>query len=138
MKAPWAGSSGSRCGGYSAGCAGTVDRRTLSRDPQSALLVQPSRMPTDASKRGIPSVNLEIDLTGLVLPERIEIAEESADCRSADFVLEPLERGYGHTLGNAVRRSCCRRWGLPCGPSGSREWCTNTRRFRQWSKMSTR
>ena len=49
-------------------------------------------------------MNLEIDLTGLVLPERIEIAEESADGRSADFVLEPLERGYGHTLGNAVRR----------------------------------
>ncbi len=49
-------------------------------------------------------MNLDIDLTGLVLPERIEIAEESADGRSADFVLEPLERGYGHTLGNAVRR----------------------------------
>ena len=57
-----------------------------------------------AKKGGIPSVNLDIDLTGLVLPERIEIAEESADGRSADFVLEPLERGYGHTLGNAVRR----------------------------------
>lgn len=49
-------------------------------------------------------MNLDIDLTGLVLPERIEIAEESADGRSAEFVLEPLERGYGHTLGNAVRR----------------------------------
>ncbi|MDE2796127.1 MAG: DNA-directed RNA polymerase subunit alpha [Gemmatimonadota bacterium] len=49
-------------------------------------------------------MNLEIDLTGLVLPERIEIAEESEDGRSADFVLEPLERGFGHTLGNAVRR----------------------------------
>lgn len=49
-------------------------------------------------------MNPEIDLTGLVLPERVEIAEESADGRSADFVLEPLERGYGHTLGNAVRR----------------------------------
>lgn len=49
-------------------------------------------------------MNPDIDLTGLVLPERIEIAEESADGRSAEFVLEPLERGYGHTLGNAVRR----------------------------------
>lgn len=49
-------------------------------------------------------MNLEIDLTGLVLPDRVEIAEESEDGRSADFVLEPLERGYGHTLGNAVRR----------------------------------
>lgn len=49
-------------------------------------------------------MKLDIDLTGLVLPERIEITEESADGRSAEFVLTPLERGYGHTLGNAVRR----------------------------------
>ena len=47
---------------------------------------------------------MEIDLTGLVLPERVEITETSEDGRSADFVMEPLERGYGHTLGNAVRR----------------------------------
>ena len=49
-------------------------------------------------------MNLDIDLTGLVLPERVEIARVSEDGRSADFVLEPLERGYGHTLGNSVRR----------------------------------
>ncbi len=48
--------------------------------------------------------SLEIDLTGLVLPERAEITKPSEDGRSADFVLEPLERGYGHTLGNSVRR----------------------------------
>ncbi len=48
--------------------------------------------------------NLEIDLTGLVLPERIEITGLSEDGHSADFVMEPLERGFGHTLGNSVRR----------------------------------
>lgn len=47
---------------------------------------------------------LEIDLTGLVLPERIEAVEASEDGRTARFVVEPLERGYGHTLGNSVRR----------------------------------
>ena len=47
---------------------------------------------------------MEIDLTGLVLPERIEIAESSPDRRIARLVIEPLERGYGHTLGNSVRR----------------------------------
>jgi DNA-directed RNA polymerase subunit alpha len=47
---------------------------------------------------------VEIDLTGLVLPERVEAAERSEDGRSARFVIEPLERGYGHTLGNSVRR----------------------------------
>lgn len=49
-------------------------------------------------------MTLELDLSGLVLPERIEIAETSEDGRSAVFVLEPLERGFGHTLGNSVRR----------------------------------
>ena len=47
---------------------------------------------------------MEIDLTGLVLPERVEAAEKSADGRSARFVVEPLERGFGHRLGNSVRR----------------------------------
>jgi DNA-directed RNA polymerase subunit alpha len=47
---------------------------------------------------------VEIDLTGLVLPERVEAAEKSEDGRSARFVVEPLERGFGHTLGNSVRR----------------------------------
>ena len=48
---------------------------------------------------------MDLDLTGLVLPERIEQIEgvEDAD-RSAQFVVEPLERGFGHTLGNSVRR----------------------------------
>jgi DNA-directed RNA polymerase subunit alpha len=48
--------------------------------------------------------SVQIDLTGLVLPERIEITEEGEAGRSAEFVLEPLERGFGHTLGNAIRR----------------------------------
>lgn len=47
---------------------------------------------------------MKIDLTDLVLPERIEVAHVSEDERSAGFVVEPLERGYGHTLGNSVRR----------------------------------
>ena len=47
---------------------------------------------------------MEIDLNGLVLPERVEASEVSEDGRSARFVIEPLERGYGHTLGNSVRR----------------------------------
>ena len=30
--------------------------------------------------------------------------EESPDLRAGKFVVEPLERGYGITLGNALRR----------------------------------
>jgi len=48
---------------------------------------------------------VDLDLTGLVLPERIEQIESVEDAdRSAQFMVEPLERGFGHTLGNSVRR----------------------------------
>jgi DNA-directed RNA polymerase subunit alpha len=47
---------------------------------------------------------VELDLTGLVLPERIEGIGDPDDTRNARFVIEPLERGFGHTLGNSVRR----------------------------------
>ena len=47
---------------------------------------------------------MELDLIGLVLPERVEIAELSEDGRLGQFVIEPLERGFGYTLGNPVRR----------------------------------
>jgi DNA-directed RNA polymerase subunit alpha len=48
--------------------------------------------------------SVQIDLTGLVLPERIEVSQTSENGSRAEFVIEPLERGFGHTLGNAVRR----------------------------------
>jgi DNA-directed RNA polymerase subunit alpha len=47
---------------------------------------------------------VELDLTGLVLPQSIEVVERSADGRAAQFVVAPLERGFGQTLGNTVRR----------------------------------
>ncbi len=47
---------------------------------------------------------VDIDLTGLVLPEKVEAVRVSQDGRIGEFVIEPLERGYGHTLGNSVRR----------------------------------
>lgn len=47
---------------------------------------------------------MELDLTGLVLPQRIEVVQRSDDGRMAQFVISPLERGFGQTLGNTVRR----------------------------------
>ena len=35
---------------------------------------------------------------------KIEIAEISEDKKYGKFVVEPLERGYGITLGNSLRR----------------------------------
>ena len=36
----------------------------------------------------------------------IEIAEISEDKKYGKFVVEPLERGYGTTLGNSREESC--------------------------------
>ncbi len=47
---------------------------------------------------------MQIDLRGWVLPERVEIIESSEDGQRAEFLVQPLERGYGQTLGNATRR----------------------------------
>jgi DNA-directed RNA polymerase subunit alpha len=47
---------------------------------------------------------VELDLTGLVLPQRIEVVNRSDDGRQAQFVVAPLERGFGQTLGNTIRR----------------------------------
>jgi DNA-directed RNA polymerase subunit alpha len=45
-----------------------------------------------------------LDLTGLVLPSTIEERSRSEDGRQAEYVLQPLERGFGHTVGNSIRR----------------------------------
>ncbi len=41
---------------------------------------------------------------GLQMPERIELDESSYTTTFGRFIIQPLERGYGVTLGNALRR----------------------------------
>src|SRR6187431_1961287 len=45
-----------------------------------------------------------IDLTGLVRPQLVESTKRDDNPNVAEFRLQPLERGFGHTLGNAMRR----------------------------------
>lgn len=47
---------------------------------------------------------MQIDLRGWVLPDRVEVIDSSEDGRRSEFLIQPLERGYGQTLGNATRR----------------------------------
>lgn len=42
--------------------------------------------------------------TNLIKPKGVEIDSESRTASYARFICEPLERGFGHTLGNALRR----------------------------------
>ncbi|MEJ7811592.1 MAG: DNA-directed RNA polymerase subunit alpha [Gemmatimonadaceae bacterium] len=45
-----------------------------------------------------------IDLGGLVRPQLVEATKRDDNQNVAEFRLQPLERGFGHTLGNAMRR----------------------------------
>ena len=45
-----------------------------------------------------------IDLAGLVRPQGVEATKREDNPNVAEFRVQPLERGYGHTLGNAMRR----------------------------------
>ncbi|HVF38276.1 MAG TPA: DNA-directed RNA polymerase subunit alpha [Gemmatimonadaceae bacterium] len=45
-----------------------------------------------------------IDLRGLVRPHLVESTKREDNPNVAEFRLQPLERGFGHTLGNAMRR----------------------------------
>lgn len=46
----------------------------------------------------------KIDLRGLVRPSLVEMAKRDDNPNVAEFRIQPLERGYGHTLGNSMRR----------------------------------
>src|SRR5450432_3018677 len=45
-----------------------------------------------------------IDLTGLVRPALVEATKREDNPNVAEFRMQPLERGFGYTLGNAMRR----------------------------------
>ena len=47
---------------------------------------------------------MTIDLTGLVRPHVVEMTKRDDLPFAAEFRLQPLERGFGYTLGNALRR----------------------------------
>src|SRR5512134_243159 len=47
---------------------------------------------------------MSIDLTGLVRPSVVEMAKRDDNPNAAEFRLQPLERGFGYTLGNSLRR----------------------------------
>ena len=47
---------------------------------------------------------MSIDLTGLVRPHLVEVMKRDDNPNAAEFRLQPLERGFGYTLGNSLRR----------------------------------
>ncbi len=59
---------------------------------------------------------MTIDLTGLVRPHLVEMTKREDNPNVAEFRLQPLERGFGYTLGNWLRRL------LLCSLRGSAVW----------------
>jgi len=45
-----------------------------------------------------------VSLKDLMKPKRIEVEDSASDSRYGRFIAEPLERGFGITIGNALRR----------------------------------
>src|SRR5207248_8799490 len=44
------------------------------------------------------------DLTGLIRPQLVEMTTREDNANAGEFRLQPLERGYGYTLGNSLCR----------------------------------
>src|ERR1044072_3906722 len=47
---------------------------------------------------------MTIDMTGLLRPYMLEMTKGEDNPNIAEFRLQPLERGFGYTLGNSLRR----------------------------------
>ncbi len=43
----------------------------------------------------------------MMMPEGVHIEGDTEQATYAELVVAPLERGFGHTLGTALRRTCC-------------------------------
>src|SRR3954466_10979673 len=57
-----------------------------------------------AHSGALHEVTMTIDLTGLVRPHLVEMTKRDDNPNAAEFRLQPLERGFGYTLGNSLRR----------------------------------
>src|SRR6059036_4371783 len=64
----------------------------------------PDRRARTTHRRALFQVMTTLDLTGLVRPHLVEMTKREDNANAAEFRLQPLERGYGYTLGNALRR----------------------------------
>ena len=65
---------------------------------------QPHRIMSEASLAENESVNEPIRLDRFEVPNRLIKNEDTATDSYAQFVAEPFERGFGHTVGNSIRR----------------------------------
>ena len=77
--------------------------------------------------------------TELIRPKRLEVDSETHTPTYGKFACEPLERGFGTTLGNALRRVLLSSLGGRPSPGSTSMTCiTNFRRSREFWRTSPR
>ena len=52
---------------------------------------------------------MALALGDFLKPHVAEVIPDPSNEKAAKITIEPLDRGFGHTLGNALRRFCCPR-----------------------------
>ena len=87
-------------------CRGSrwTPRRPPAGSPSARPASDPDQRPGTAHRRALLEVTMTIDLTGLVRPHLVEMTKREDNPNVAEFRLQPLERGFGYTLGNSLRR----------------------------------
>ena len=65
----------------------------------------------------------------LIKPQQLDVKPGNDPARQATVIAEPLERGFGLTMGNALRRVLLHLYKLIM-------FCTNFRALRVFAKMS--
>ena len=72
----------------------------------------------------------------LIKPKRLDVDEETHNSYYGEFECEPLERGFGVTIGNSLRRILLSSFRGPrYFPLKSTECCMNFPLFPVWWKM---
>jgi len=80
---------------------------------------------------------MPIRLGRFEMPSRLTKDEAASKGNYAKFVAEPFEAGYGHTLGNSLRRVLLSLWKAPPSrASSSKGPCMSSARCRTWWRMS--
>ena len=72
---------------------------------------------------------------GFQKPKRLEVDTETLTSTYGKFYAQPFERGFGTTIGNALRRVLLSSIeGAAITPSRSRACCTSSPRSPAWSR----
>src|SRR5262249_6240655 len=89
---------------YSRGPGWTRDAPSPCTAPPCPALPGPSNRVASCRDEGLLEIAMRIRWRGLELPSRVICNREKLTDTYGEFHVEPFERGFGHTVGNSLRR----------------------------------